>query len=107
MVTQMRVVLDGHAGRGGRYREVVVEDAGHFVFTQDPDRFAALLAEHLKDVACPSRSAGGSATAGAPRPTAPRSSPTTRRSATATSLPAPRRWPPGCGTAPSGCSPAT
>lgn len=51
MVTQMRVVLDGHAARGGRYREVVVEDAGHFVFTQDPDRFAAVLAEHLKDVA--------------------------------------------------------
>ena len=51
MVTQMRAVLDGHAARGGRYREVVVEDAGHFVFTQDPDRFAAVLAEHLKDVA--------------------------------------------------------
>jgi pimeloyl-ACP methyl ester carboxylesterase len=43
MVAQMRALLDRH----GRYREEVLADTGHFAFTQRPERFAALLREHL------------------------------------------------------------
>ena len=48
MVAQTRAVLDGH---GGPVREEAWEDAGHFLLTQHPRRFADLLAEHLAGVA--------------------------------------------------------
>ncbi len=47
MVGQMRAVLDRYAALGGSYREEVLESTGHFVFTQRPEGFAALLHEHF------------------------------------------------------------
>lgn len=47
MVGQMRAVLEAYAAAGGRYREEVWPQAGHFPFVQEPDRFAALLAAHV------------------------------------------------------------
>lgn len=47
MVGQTRALLERHAARGGRYREEVLRDTGHFPFTQRPEVFAALLHEHL------------------------------------------------------------
>lgn len=47
MVTQTRAVLDRYGAGGGRVREEAFEATGHFVFTQHPQRAAALLAEHL------------------------------------------------------------
>lgn len=47
MVTQTRAVLDRYAAAGGSYVEEVFEGVGHFCFTQQPDRFATLLADHL------------------------------------------------------------
>lgn len=48
MVTQMRALLHRHAANGGRYREEVLPDTGHFPFTQRPEEFAALLRAHLE-----------------------------------------------------------
>ena len=48
MVSQMRKVLETYAGAGGSYREEVWDGAGHFPFTQEPERFANVLAEHLR-----------------------------------------------------------
>lgn len=48
MVHQTRAVLDRYAEAGGGYREVVMEDTGHFAFTQRPDEFAKLLQAHLE-----------------------------------------------------------
>jgi hypothetical protein len=45
MVAQTRALL---ARYDGPVREEVLEDTGHFAFTQRPERFAALLAEHLR-----------------------------------------------------------
>ncbi len=47
MVGQLRAVLDAYAAAGGSYREEVLPEAGHFPFTQQPERFATLLAAHL------------------------------------------------------------
>jgi len=47
MVAQTRGVLDGYAAAGGRYREVVIEDAGHGPHLDQPGRFLAELASHL------------------------------------------------------------
>jgi len=47
MVAQTRGVLDGYAAAGGRYREVVIEDAGHGPHLDQPDRFRAELIAHL------------------------------------------------------------
>jgi pimeloyl-ACP methyl ester carboxylesterase len=47
MVAQTRSVLDGYAAAGGRYREVVIEDAGHGPHLDQPERFLAELAGHL------------------------------------------------------------
>src|SRR6202035_2094580 len=52
MVVQSRAVLDGYAAAGGRYREVVIEDAGHGPHLDQPERFLAELAGHLAD-RCP------------------------------------------------------
>lgn len=47
MEEQMRRVLQRYAEGGGSFTEVVFDDSGHFPYLQEPDRFAALLAEHL------------------------------------------------------------
>jgi pimeloyl-ACP methyl ester carboxylesterase len=47
MVAQTRAVLDGYAAAGGRYREVVIDDAGHGPHLDQPERFNAELAGHL------------------------------------------------------------
>ncbi len=51
MVAQTRAVLDGYATAGGRYREVVVEDAGHGPHLDQPGRFQAELTAHLGEAA--------------------------------------------------------
>jgi len=47
MVAQTRGVLEGYAAAGGRYREVVIEDAGHGPHLDQPEEFLAVLACHL------------------------------------------------------------
>jgi pimeloyl-ACP methyl ester carboxylesterase len=47
MVAQTRAVLNGYAGAGGRYREVVIEDAGHGPHLDQPERFLAEITDHL------------------------------------------------------------
>src|SRR5215472_4818257 len=47
MVAQTRAVLDGYAAAGGRYREVVIDDAGHGPHLEQPQRFLAELGQHL------------------------------------------------------------
>jgi pimeloyl-ACP methyl ester carboxylesterase len=47
MVGQMRAVLDRYAANGGNYDEVVFEDTGHSPHLEQPDRFLALLLDHL------------------------------------------------------------
>ena len=47
MVAQTRAVLDGYAAAGGRYREVVIDDAGHGPHLEQPQRFLAELNRHL------------------------------------------------------------
>jgi pimeloyl-ACP methyl ester carboxylesterase len=48
MVSQLRKVLTAYVGAGGSYREEIWDGVGHFPFTQEPVRFATLLAEHLR-----------------------------------------------------------
>lgn len=43
MVSQMRYLLDGYRAAGGRYREVVIADAGHSPFLERPEEFLAAL----------------------------------------------------------------
>ena len=47
MVAQTRAVLNGYAVAGGRYREAVIEDAGHGPHLDQPEQFLAELTEHL------------------------------------------------------------
>ena len=47
MVAQTRAVLNGYAVAGGRFREAVIEDAGHGPHLDQPERFLAELAGHL------------------------------------------------------------
>jgi len=47
MVAQTRSVLLGYAASGGRFREVVIEDAGHGPHLDQPDKFLAELRDHL------------------------------------------------------------
>src|SRR6516165_1722496 len=47
MVAQTRAVLDGYAAAGGRYREVVFDDAGHGPHLEQPQTFIAELTGHL------------------------------------------------------------
>ena len=49
MLAQTRAVLDGYAGAGGRYREVVIADSGHGPHLDQPEKFRAALSEHLAD----------------------------------------------------------
>ena len=46
-MAQTRAVPDGYAMTGGRYREVVVEDAGHGPHPDQPEQFQAELTAHL------------------------------------------------------------
>lgn len=48
MLFQTRAVLDRYRAAGGNYREEVLAGVGHFPYTQEPDAFAALLADHLE-----------------------------------------------------------
>jgi pimeloyl-ACP methyl ester carboxylesterase len=50
MVAQTRAVLDGYAAAGGRYREVVIDDAGHGPHLDQPEKFLVALADHLAEV---------------------------------------------------------
>ena len=71
MVAQTRAVLNGYAVAGGRYREAVIEDAGHGPHLDQPEQFLAELTEHLGAAADdrePSGAVGRSARA---RPAAP------------------------------------
>jgi pimeloyl-ACP methyl ester carboxylesterase len=47
MVAQTRGVLDGYAAAGGRYREVVIDDAGHSPHLDQPQKFLAEVSAHL------------------------------------------------------------
>jgi len=47
MVSQTRSVLLGYAAAGGRFREVVIENAGHGPHLDQPERFGAELRDHL------------------------------------------------------------
>lgn len=49
MVAQLRAVLERLKARGARVHEEVFDDAGHFLFTQEPKRFAEVLARHLAE----------------------------------------------------------
>ena len=49
MVAQTRAVLLGYATAGGRFREVVIDDAGHGPHLDQPERFLAELRGHLAD----------------------------------------------------------
>ena len=47
MVAQTRNVLDQYQERGGTYREVVIEEAAHSPFIEQPERFQAAFFSHL------------------------------------------------------------
>ena len=47
MVAQTRAALDGYAVAGGRYREVVIEDAGHGPHLDQPEKFLSALHDQL------------------------------------------------------------
>lgn len=47
MVSQTRAVLEKYAAAGGRYQEVVIQDAGHVPFIDKPDEFNAVFRAHL------------------------------------------------------------
>ena len=53
MVAQTRAVLNGYAVAGGRYREAVIEDAGHGPHLDQPEQFLAELTEHLAGALLP------------------------------------------------------
>jgi len=48
MITQTRAVLDAYAAAGGSVTEIVFEGAGHSPHLEQPERFAAALAQHLR-----------------------------------------------------------
>lgn len=48
MMRQIRAVLEAWAARGGRYREVAVEGAGHVPFISHADEFNAAFHAHLE-----------------------------------------------------------
>ena len=48
MLAQTRTVLEAYAAIGGSFREEVLPGVGHFPYSQEPRRFAALLAAHLQ-----------------------------------------------------------
>jgi pimeloyl-ACP methyl ester carboxylesterase len=51
MLAQTRAVLDRYVAGGGSYAEEVFAGAGHAPSLEQPERFAALLAEHVRSAA--------------------------------------------------------
>jgi pimeloyl-ACP methyl ester carboxylesterase len=49
MVSQTRALLDGYAAAGGRYREVVIQNAGHGPHLDQPKCFRTQLRDHLAE----------------------------------------------------------
>jgi pimeloyl-ACP methyl ester carboxylesterase len=47
MVSQVRAVLERYAAAGGRFREVVIADAGHTPYLEKPGEFGAAFHAHL------------------------------------------------------------
>lgn len=47
MLGQTRAVLERYAAAGGRYQEVVIQDAGHVPFIEKPAEFNAVFHAHL------------------------------------------------------------
>lgn len=48
MLAQIRAALKKYAAAGGRYQEIVIEDAGHLPFIEKPDEFNAAFHPHIK-----------------------------------------------------------
>lgn len=48
MVGQTRAVLGKYAAAGGKYQEVVIEDAGHLPFIEKPEEFNRAFHTHIK-----------------------------------------------------------
>jgi pimeloyl-ACP methyl ester carboxylesterase len=48
MVAQTRAVLEQYKANGGRYKELVIADAGHGAHIEKPAEFVAALVEHLR-----------------------------------------------------------
>jgi len=48
MLGQIRNVLQRYAAAGGRYQEVVIQNAGHVPFIERPEEFNAVLHAHLR-----------------------------------------------------------
>ena len=53
MVDQTRAVLEKYAAAGGRYREVVIEDAGHMPYIEKPAQFNAVFHDHIATTSSP------------------------------------------------------
>ena len=53
MVDQTRAVLEKYAAAGGRYREVVIEDAGHMPYIEKPAQFNAVFHDHIETTSSP------------------------------------------------------
>lgn len=49
MLGQTRAVLEKYAAAGGKYREVVIDDAGHLPFIEKPEEFDKALHPHLRE----------------------------------------------------------
>ena len=47
MIGQTRLVLEKYAAAGGRYQEVVIQDAGHLPFIEKPGAFNEIFHAHL------------------------------------------------------------
>jgi pimeloyl-ACP methyl ester carboxylesterase len=48
MLSQTRAVLDKYRANGGRYREVVIEEAGHTPYVEKPEEFNTVLHDFLR-----------------------------------------------------------
>ena len=48
MLSQTRAVLDKYQANGGRYREVVIEEAGHTPYVEKPEEFNTVLHDFLR-----------------------------------------------------------
>jgi pimeloyl-ACP methyl ester carboxylesterase len=47
MLAQTRAFLERYAAEGGRYREVIIDDAGHLPWLEKPEAFNAAFHAHL------------------------------------------------------------
>lgn len=48
MLAQTRAVLTQYASAGGRYEEVIIEDAGHSPYIEEPDEFNGVFHAHIQ-----------------------------------------------------------